>query len=164
MPKVTFKYGLEPALNALAYLQHRIPRLTRLKAFKLLYLADRRHLELYGRPITGDGYAAMKNGPVPSHIYDFVKKEAGNGRSLPRLEEPNLDDFSDSEQEVLDEIIKKYGHYTAAQLVRITHDEVWKSAWGEAEAWGKGSEPIPWEQIIQSLENGKDVFQVLLND
>jgi len=164
MPRVTFEYGPKPALNALAYLQRRLPGLTRLEAFKLLYLADRHHLEIYGRPITGDRYAAMEKGPVPSRTYDFVKKRAGDGWRLPDLNDPDLEAFSDSEQEVLDEVVDKYGRYTARELINITHDKVWKDTWGEAEAAGKGSEPIPWERIIQSLKNGDDIFRALLND
>ena len=164
MPKVTFEYGLEPALNALAYLQQRIPRLTRLKAFKLLYLADKRHLELYGRPITGDRYTAMKNGPVPSNTYDYVTSSIGKGTKLPHFGEPDLEMFSDSEQEVLDEIISNYGRRSASVLVELSHDSVWQRAWEEAEAKGKGSEPISWERIIEHLENGSDIFKALLDD
>lgn len=164
MPKVTFEYGLEPALNALAYLQQRVSGLTRLKAFKLLYLADKRHLELYGRPITGDSYVAMQNGPVPSNAYDYVTKEIGGGKDLPHFDEPDLDKFSDSEQEVLDEIISKYGRRSASALVELSHDSVWQRAWEEAEAKGKGSEPIPWERIIEHLVNGSDILMALLDD
>ncbi len=48
---------------------------------KSVFLADRRHLNEYGRPITFDHYVAMKNGPVPSSVYDILKadpKEFGN--------------------------------------------------------------------------------------
>jgi len=165
MPKVTFEYSLKPALNALAYLQQRIPRLTRLKAFKLLYLADKRHLELSGRPITGGTYAALKNGPVPQRLYDYVKETAGpNSYSLPKFHEPDLRKFSDSEQRVLDEIIEKYGKYSTGQLIDLSHDSAWGAAWESAQAQGKGSEPISWEQIIESLDNGKDIFEALFDD
>lgn len=48
---------------------------------KSVFLADRRHLNEYGRPITFDHYVAMKNGPVPSSVYDLLKadpKELGS--------------------------------------------------------------------------------------
>ena len=165
MPKITFEYSLKPALNALAYLQQHIPRLTRLEAFKLLYLADKRHLELYGRPIVGGTYAALKNGPVPRRLYDYVKETSGpSGHSLPKFPEPDLRKFSDSEHKILDEIIQKYGRYSAGKLIDVSHDSAWSAAWKSAQAHGKGSEPIPWEQIIQSLDNGKDIFEALFED
>lgn len=43
------------------------------KVFKILYFADQKHIAKYGRPVTGDGYIAMKNGPVPTNMYDILK-------------------------------------------------------------------------------------------
>lgn len=40
---------------------------------KTIFLADYRHLENYGRPITYDNFHAMFNGPVPSTTYDMLK-------------------------------------------------------------------------------------------
>ena len=39
-----------------------------------MFLAEKYHLVRYGRPITGDRYDAMKDGPVPSFTYDLFKK------------------------------------------------------------------------------------------
>ncbi|WP_409530306.1 Panacea domain-containing protein [Shinella sp.] len=47
----------------------------RFHALKTLYYADRAHLQRYGRPITGDRYIAMENGPVPSYAYNAVKQQ-----------------------------------------------------------------------------------------
>ena len=46
---------------------------------KTLFLADRAHLNEWGRPITYDNYTAMFHGPVPSLAYDFLK---GNEKTL----------------------------------------------------------------------------------
>ena len=46
-----------------------------MKAYKLLWLADRCHLRMYGRTITGDKYYALPMGLVPTdakHILDGV--------------------------------------------------------------------------------------------
>ncbi|NEI75525.1 DUF4065 domain-containing protein [Rhizobium leguminosarum] len=42
---------------------------------KSIFLADRRHLNEYGRPITFDRYFAMEHGPVPSNVYDLLKSD-----------------------------------------------------------------------------------------
>ena len=42
---------------------------------KSVFLADRSHLNEYGRPITFDKYVAMEHGPVPSTAYDLLKKD-----------------------------------------------------------------------------------------
>lgn len=44
------------------------------KLAKILYYADEKHLCRYARPVIGDRYIAMPYGPVPSSVYDGVKK------------------------------------------------------------------------------------------
>lgn len=48
-------------------------QVTRYDIVKTIFLADRAHLNKYGRPITFDNYVAMKHGPVPSFCYDALK-------------------------------------------------------------------------------------------
>ena len=42
---------------------------------KTLFLADKEHLNTFGRPITFDEYVAMKDGPVASFAYSLLKEE-----------------------------------------------------------------------------------------
>lgn len=46
---------------------------------KTLFLADRAHLNEWGRPVTFDNYCAMFHGPVPSLAYDLLK---GNEKAM----------------------------------------------------------------------------------
>lgn len=46
---------------------------------KTLFLADRAHLNEWGRPVTYDNYCAMLHGPVPSLAYDLLK---GNAKAM----------------------------------------------------------------------------------
>ena len=48
-------------------------RIHKMKALKLVYLADRYHLRKYGRPITNDEYFAMPYGPVASGVKDIIE-------------------------------------------------------------------------------------------
>ncbi len=50
--------------------------ITQYDLVKTLFLADRAHLNEWGRPITYDNYAAMLHGPVPSLAYDLLKANA----------------------------------------------------------------------------------------
>lgn len=52
---------------------------------KCLFLADRAHLNKFGRPITFDNYVAMIHGPVPSTSYNVLKKHAA---TIHRLRQP----------------------------------------------------------------------------
>lgn len=51
---------------------------------KCLFLADRAHLNKFGRPITFDNYVAMIHGPVPSTSYNVLKKHAATIQRLPQ--------------------------------------------------------------------------------
>jgi len=48
------------------------------KILKILYFAEQRHIAILGVPIFNDSYIAMKNGPVPSNLYDIFKIIRGN--------------------------------------------------------------------------------------
>jgi antitoxin SocA-like protein len=50
-------------------------QITQYDIVKSLFLADKAHLNRYGRPITFDNYTAMENGPVPSTSYNFLKRD-----------------------------------------------------------------------------------------
>ncbi|RBO89666.1 Panacea domain-containing protein [Pseudochrobactrum asaccharolyticum] len=43
---------------------------------KTMFLADRAHLNRYGRLISSDNYVAMYHGPVPTVAYDILKRNA----------------------------------------------------------------------------------------
>lgn len=71
------------AVEALLLVASQMPGVTRFHASKALYFAELRHLQKYGRPIFGDRYIAMDNGPVPSFVYDVLKgEEAPRDRDL----------------------------------------------------------------------------------
>jgi len=46
------------------------------RLMKLLYLSERRSLELHRHPMFGDRYVSMKHGPVVSHAYNLLRPDA----------------------------------------------------------------------------------------
>jgi uncharacterized phage-associated protein len=48
---------------------------TQFEIAKAIFLADYRHLETYGRPVTYDNFVALEFGPVPSLTYNMLKPE-----------------------------------------------------------------------------------------
>ena len=111
---------------------------------KIIYFADKDHLEKYGRFIYNDTYVALRHGPVPSTTYDIIKYVRGDGyfvydHAFKSFEvQPNdnimpfrdaiLDIMSDSEIECLDKAIKKYGSLSFKKLKALSHDEAYKAA------------------------------------
>lgn len=70
---------------------------TKYDIVKSIFVADGQHLNTYGRPVTFDNYAAMKDGPVPSETYNMLGEDYDNahefGREWPLWQkEPSPDD------------------------------------------------------------------------
>ena len=147
MPKLEFSFNLAKFVQALVFFsKNGVSDLTKLKAAKLFYFADKEHLLRYGRPIIGDVYFALNLGPVPSHADDFFDEaQAAHqaGPSTPEQEEflqyldvvadywpryvangeENFRAFSRSDLEVLADIAKKYGKLHWKRLVELSHEE-----------------------------------------
>lgn len=108
-----------------------------MKAYKLLWLADRCHLRMYGRTITGDKYYALPMGLVPTdakHILDGVKTrmetpadyfdrwiEKRDLHKYTAIAPPDMDEFSESDIEVLEKVLTLYGGYSRHELSKLSH-------------------------------------------
>jgi uncharacterized phage-associated protein len=173
MRPIHFKFDSEKLVQALAYFASRgVKSLDPLKAAKLLYFADRQHLLKYGRPITGDTYYCMKNGPIPTaslgQIQD-VLAEHPTGDHDPRFDEyfsvdrrnkypqfiatkaPDLDVFSVTDIEVLQEVADRFGKKTGWQLRDLSHEDACvKAADEERLKSGRGSVPIPFQAFFDA--------------
>ena len=112
--------------------------ISRLKALKLIFFADRYHLRKHGRLITGDEYLAMRLGPVASNTADiagatvFMEKEESEYRSkfitnkgendIESLKLPDLDVFSGSDIEAMGFAWDAFGKLSKWDASDITHD------------------------------------------
>jgi uncharacterized phage-associated protein len=69
----TLRFNEKKATQAAAYLlKRRGGTMSYMKLIKLLYLADRKALVRWGRPITTDRYLSMERGPALSHVLDLA--------------------------------------------------------------------------------------------
>jgi uncharacterized phage-associated protein len=141
-----FQFNEKKGVEALTYIASRWPGVTAFFAAKTLFFAEKLHLNKYARPIVGDTFIAMPNGPVPSTLYDFIKGqlyEAGDPEAIrealsiqrdpfPRItarREADREALSESDIECLDTAIAFCSHSSFALLSSLTHRE---RAWMEA--------------------------------
>lgn len=124
-------------------------KINKMKAIKLIYLADRYHLRKYGRPVVGDTYWAMKYGPVGSdalrianleekigeeglrYASGFIAHPSGdaNNRTIVSKKSVDLDVFSQTDIEALESVYKQFGGYDEFELADLTHKyPEWKNA------------------------------------
>lgn len=150
-----FRPKIDKIVELLLYLSHRKPGADKYQAVKFFYLADKEHLNRFGRPITQEAYYALSYGPVASKALDlinqddWVMREAGieelpfelgsktlsNGQTVATLQRPrravNFDLFSKSDIAVFDEVINRYGDASFDELFVITHKHyAYSRAWG----------------------------------
>lgn len=132
-----------------------------LKLTKLIYLADREHMEKFDYPITGDELVSMPHGPVNSLTSDlingcqsnrngwdeFIADRAGYNVGLAKaITLDDLDELSDAEIATLQEVWAKFGHMSKYEIRDWTHDNCleWEDPNGS-------SNPIPYERVFKCL-------------
>lgn len=148
-----------------------------LKLMKLLYLAERTSLLKFGFPMTGDRLVSMPHGPVLSTTYDVIQggtcsveqgwddwMAARAGRMIAvrpdrNVERDQLDQLSDADIEVLEEVWAAYGRMSAWQLREYTHNNCpeWDDPYGS-------SKSISLEHFFRSAGKEADVARELAQD
>ena len=169
------EFNAHAALAAILFILTRSACATTIhKACKLLYFAEKLHLERYGRQIVGDTYFALQHGPVPSEIYDAIKYADGRGHYLSLDKdlrdafkrcievrhnylrarcEPNLDDLSRSDVRCLEQVIADYGNASFEERTSQSHDAAYSQTKRNAE--------IPLENIVRTLPNSEILLEYL---
>lgn len=156
-PVVKLNENIQKIVHALAfvikYADSNIPKPDQYELVKTLFLADRSHLNEWGRLITCDNYFAMKHGPVPSFAFNLLKEDrsALNRSNLKKLpwsrelyetqnskyfryfdaQEMEFDDvLSESDKDALIKnfiVVKSLGF---SQIRKLTHeDAAYVDAW-----------------------------------
>jgi uncharacterized phage-associated protein len=168
---ISFDFDSEKLVQTLAFFAARgVPDLTKMKAAKLLFYLDKKHLLERGRPVLGDVYYCLQHGPVPSFslnimnvaadqtsdepvegwnaFLDVVPARAGANRVIRSLKNPDLDVFSESEIQALEWVLKEHGRKTASQLRNETHEDPIVKRAQEARGTAKRAE-IPYELFFE---------------
>jgi len=122
--------------------------ISNLKLQKLCYYAQGFHLAFFDKPLFDDQIEAWQHGPVIRHLYHKYKEHGALG--IPAIKKFDLSIYSKKVHELLDEIYKLYGQYSALRLSQFTHLE---PPWKEAYERGAG---------LISHKSMKDYFKTLI--
>jgi uncharacterized phage-associated protein len=158
---IEFKFDEVKTTQAAAFLLKKNGgKMNYMKLIKLLYLADREAISLWERPLTGDAYVSMDNGPVLSRVLDkinygkvpsmksywhrYISRPASYNVSV--IREPEFDELSKRETKLLEDIFEKYERYDQWEMVDICHKVLpeWKNPNGT-------SIPIYPDDILKAL-------------
>lgn len=140
-------FDVEKGVAALAFLSQATAE-SMYSLLKMMYLADKLHLQRYGRFIAGDRYCAMKQGPVPSNAYGIFQHLRGEAKrpqfdvaanyfdyrpdqdhAVTLKQAPDLDELSAGELDCLETIVDTYRKYGKWAVRDLSHDDAWKEAW-----------------------------------
>ncbi|NOT60899.1 MAG: SocA family protein [Acidobacteria bacterium] len=167
-------FKAKKAREVILYIVQRAPIADRLHICKIIYFADRYHLEKYARLICNDRYVAMKYGPVPDGIYDIIKNAesaedsdfAVDDFAVSPLREADLTLLSESDRAALDWAIQQYGSLSVTSLSQASHDETWNKVTQRGALlhapYFKRAIPIPLPEITNTLKDGELLTSYLL--
>lgn len=116
--------------NYLVYLTHdSFEDLTNMKINKLLYFAQGHCLQKTGRPLFPDKIEAWRHGPIIEAVYQAYRKYGDS--PISEYNPAILDQVSTAEKDLLFDIAREYGRYTASALRNLTHvvDGPWYSVY-----------------------------------
>lgn len=166
-------FQADKALAAVSYLVSKTGE-SLYPVMKMMYLADKCHLERFGRLIAGDTYTAMEKGPCPSATYDLLKFARGDrsffsgGESAKEtlalssrthqfklLKAPEVDALSLTDLECLDEVIEVWRTHGPGYVRDASHDQAWEATSRNAN--------MELEAIAAQFDDGPAIVQHLAN-
>lgn len=172
MPATIYKKATQ-ALNILA--RKKNGKINKMKAIKLIFLADRLHLRKYGRPIVGDMYWAMKLGPVGSltknvaelssiseealaYAKKYIKPIDEKKQVIASLKQEDLSVFSKTDLECIESVYNKFSDKDQFELAEITHEfPEWIKHKKELEG-GKKRVRMDYDDFFVDTPKGDDLF------
>ncbi|MCK5816532.1 MAG: SocA family protein [Candidatus Marinimicrobia bacterium] len=166
---IKFKFNKQKSIEAVLYLISKSGKNTYdlYKIVKMIFEADKYHLNHYMRPVTGDYFVSMAKGIVPSNIYDLCKGEDPKEafyRKSPRIIVANriadCNHLSESDIEALDQAYEKLAPLTFGQICEQNHNE--NPAWGKNYVTGSSSR-IDFAQIIDDPKIIKELKDIASN-
>jgi len=145
--KIKYRVNYKKAIEIIVWLANQKPNIDIYHIAKVLFYAEKDHLNLYARPIIGDAYICHEYGPFPSTILNLIHQEERwidpiyleninksikvSRDKFPRitpLRQPDLDFFSETDINCLIKALRNYGDLSFDELKNLTHEE--KSYYG----------------------------------
>ena len=139
---IQFKISYDKATEVIIWMAKMKPGIDIYNVAKVLFYADKMHINKYGRPITGDTYIRMPYGPVPSGVRDLITEnswllpkhlkeikhsliidKSNNRYKLNAAREPDMKYFSKSDIKCLKYSLSEYGGLSFDELYKSTHSE-----------------------------------------
>lgn len=138
---IRYRMNYEKAVETIIWLAKQKPGIDIYHVAKVIFYAEKMHINQYARPIIGDTYRCVDYGPMPSGVHDLITKdswlspdhlklvndtlliEESPYPQIKSLRNPNMEYFSGTDLECLKKSLREYGELSFDELKKLTHDE-----------------------------------------
>lgn len=138
---ILFRLDWQKAIETAAFLAKEQPDIDIYHLVKTIFLADKRHVNKYARPVVGGIYKKMEHGPVPRSVYRLLSGSLEidpdiaarldqavivGGERYPTFRnrrEPELDYFSETDLAELRAALADFGRKSFPEIRTLTHME-----------------------------------------
>lgn len=122
--------------------------ISNLKLQKLCYYAQGFHLAFYDKPLFKEPIEAWPHGPVIRSLYTKYKTHGSGAIPLPTGVDFSI--FDRKTRQLLDEVYKVYGQFSAWKLRNMTHEEPpWANAIKSNNAISRDDMKIYFKTLIK---------------
>lgn len=125
--------------------------LSNMKLNKLVYYAQGYHCRRFATPFFDDAIEAWEHGPVVPSVYAQYKQK-GNA-PISEWDQARVDAMPDEDADLLVDVARVYGRYTAAALRNMTHQL--GGPWDQSYVSGQYRTVIPIGVIEEFFESDK---------
>lgn len=126
--------------------------MTEMKLHKLLYFAQKKHYQNFGKWLFREDFEGWVHGPVNRDVR----------RSFNKLPTINYSDLTLDEEYTIRETLHEYGRYSAWHLRELSHME---PAYKKSRIFLKEDEPgnelIPKDDLIEDISYEKDIEEIM---
>lgn len=145
------RFDKQKLTEIVLYILNKVKGLDYYHVFKVIYFANVEHLVKYGCPMVSDEFHALKDGPVPSTLYDSIKRDKYGDKELEKMldasiskgsddayymleakRQANVDYLSKADIEVLDKSIMENASLPYGVLRNKSHGEEWRRAYTQS--------------------------------
>lgn len=139
---IRYRVNSQKAIEAILFLAKKKQGIDIYQIGKVLFYAEKKHLNQYARPIIGDIYKSGDDGPFPSTVRNLIHREEPflNLEVIQQLDQaldkyktkyptpkplrnPDMNYFSETDIQCLRESLEEYGDMTFDELKALTHQE-----------------------------------------
>lgn len=157
---IKYRFNDEKATQAAAVLLNCTRgQMKYLRLIKLLYFAERDSFEQFGRPITGDAFSSLKNGPVLSNVLTIIRKDrfvqskvwdshietVAKSYTVKLVKDPGVGELCDADIKILKKAWQLRRRKTLSEIIQESHE---LPEWQDP---GDTSIPIGIEDLLRGL-------------